>query len=72
MTILIALLVLLCLGLILAWGLLSVLHRVTEDGAQGEPTFREPGPIFHDHNVEQQVPRSQFAWQSRSHFRAPD
>jgi hypothetical protein len=72
MTILIALVVLVCLGLILAGGLLSVLHRVAEDGAQAEPTFREQGPIFHDHNVEQQIPRSQFAWQSRSHFRAPD
>jgi len=72
MNILIALLVLVCLGLILAWGLLSVLQRVTEDGAQGEPTFRELGPIFHDHHVEQQVARSQFAWQSRSHSRAPD
>jgi hypothetical protein len=72
MTILIALVVLVSLGLIVAWGLLSVFHQVTQDGGQGEPTFREPGPIFHDHNVEQQVPRSQFAWQSRSHFRAPD
>jgi len=72
MNTLIALLVLLSLGLILAWGLLSILDKVTQDGAQGEPTFREPGPIFHDHHVEQQVPRSQFAWQSRSHSRAPD
>jgi hypothetical protein len=72
MNILIVSLVLLCLGLILAWGLLSIVENATEDSAQGEPTFRELGPIFHDHYVEQQIPRSQFAWQSRSHSRAPD
>ena len=72
MNILIALLVFLCLGLILTWGLLGILEDATEKSAQGEPAFREPGPIFHDHYVEQQVPRSQFAWQSRSHSRAPD
>jgi hypothetical protein len=72
MNIVIALLVLLCLCLILASGILSIIENVTEDGAQSDPTFREPGPIFHDHNVEQQLPRSQFAWQSRSHSRAPD
>jgi hypothetical protein len=67
-----SLLILLGVGLILAWGLLSIFESMSEDSAQGEPTFREPGPIFHDHHVEQQVPRSQFAWQSRSHSRAPD
>ena len=72
MHIVIALLVLPCLYLILAWGILSIIENVTEDGAQSDPTFREPGPIFPDHNVEQQLPRSQFAWQSRSHSRAPD
>jgi hypothetical protein len=72
MNIVIALLVLLCLCLILAWGISSVIENVTDDGAQSEPTFRELGPMFHDHNVEQQLPRSQFAWQSRSHSRAPD
>jgi hypothetical protein len=72
MTIVIALLVLLCLCLILAWGILSVTENMTEDGAQSDPTFRDPGFIFHDHNVEQQLPRSQFAWQSRLHSRAPD
>ena len=71
MDIAIALLLFVCLGLILGWGVLSVLHNVTGDGAQGEPTFREPGPMFHDQHVEQR-PRSQFAWQSRSHSRAPD
>jgi hypothetical protein len=49
MNILIALLVLLCLGLILAWGLLSVIENAADDSAQGEPAFRELGPIFHDH-----------------------
>jgi hypothetical protein len=72
MTIVIALLVLLCMCLISAWGILSIIENVTDDGAQSDPTFRELGPIFHDHNVEQQLPRSQFAWQSRSHSRAPD
>jgi len=72
MNIAIALLVLLCVGAILASGLLTILKNVTEDCTQTEPTFREPGPLFHYQHVEQPLPRSQFAWQSRSHFRAPD
>jgi hypothetical protein len=68
----IALLLLLCLCLVLGWGVLSVIENLTKGGVYDEPTFREQGPIFHDHHAEQQNPRSQFAWQSRSHFRAPD
>jgi hypothetical protein len=72
MNIAIALLVLLCVGVILAWGMLTILKNMTEDSTQTEPIFREPGPLFHDQHVEQPLPRSQFAWQSRSHYRAPD
>jgi hypothetical protein len=68
----IAVLLLLCLCLMLGWGVLSVIQNLTEKGAHGEPTFREQGPIFHDQHTEQRNPRSQFAWQSRSHSRPPD
>jgi hypothetical protein len=52
-------------------GLLWLLHDwVEQDGYDG-PTFHDPGPIFHVHGAEREA-RSQFAWQSRSHFRAPD
>jgi hypothetical protein len=72
MSLAIILLLLLSLGLILVWGLLDLIQYLTGQTAYGEPAFREPGPIFHDHSAEQQAPRSQFAWQSRSHSRAPD
>ena len=47
-------------------------YDLTGKPAYDEPTFREPGPIFHDHSAEQLGARSQFAWQSRSHSKAPD
>jgi hypothetical protein len=72
MNIAIDLLLLLCLCLVLAWGLISLLQSLTAATAHDEPAFREPGPIFHDHSAEQQGVRSQFAWQSRSHSKAPD
>ena len=72
MDIAIALLLLLCLCLLLGWGVLIAMENLTEEGTYDEPTFRAQGPIFHDHHAEQRNPRSQFAWQSRSHFRAPD
>jgi hypothetical protein len=72
MTIPIAILLLLCLGLMLAWGLISLVQSLTGGAAHDEPAFREPGPIFHDHGTEQLGARSQFAWQSRSHSKAPD
>jgi hypothetical protein len=71
MNIAIALLLLLCLSLML-WGLVSVVQNLLEKAAYDQPEFREPGPIFHDHSAPQLVARSQFAWQSRSHSKAPD
>jgi hypothetical protein len=68
----IAVLLLLCLCLVLAWGLLSIFQGLTEKNVHDGPGFREPGPIFHDHRVELHGARSQFAWQSRSHSKAPD
>jgi hypothetical protein len=72
MNVAIDLLLLLCLCLVLAWGLISLVQSLTAGTAHDEPAFREPGPIFHDHGAEQQGVRSQFAWQSRSHSKAPD
>ena len=72
MNIAIVLLLLTCLALILAWGIISIIQNFTEKDLHAEPAFREQGPIFHDQHVEQHHPKSQFAWQSRSHFRAPD
>jgi hypothetical protein len=65
-------LVLMWLGLVLAWGLITVLQSLYGKTSYDEPAFREPGPIFHDHSAEQLGARSQFAWQSRSHSKAPD
>jgi hypothetical protein len=72
MDIAIGLLLLLWLGLMLAWGVISVVQNLTGKSTHDEPMFREPGPIFHDHSAEQFGARSQFAWQSRSHSKAPD
>jgi hypothetical protein len=72
MDIAIALLLLMWLGLLLAWGVISVVQNLTGRTAHDEPAFREPGPIFHDHSAGQLGARSQFAWQSRSHSKAPD
>ena len=76
MNIALALLLLICLCLVLAWGLISLVQHLSDKSAHDEPTFREPGPIFHDHSAEQLAEqlgaRSQFAWQSRSHSKAPD
>ena len=64
MTIAIAALSMLCFGLGLVLALLGVLRDLIGDHAQDAPAFRDPGPMFQA--------RSQFAWQSRSHFREPD
>jgi hypothetical protein len=72
MEIAIVFLLIVCVGLALAWAVLSVAQNLTDEGPYGEPTFRDPGPIFHDQHVGQHHPKSQFAWQSRSHSRAPD
>jgi hypothetical protein len=50
-------------------GLLNVLEGLLD--RQAEPMFHELGQIFHDQESEPRS-RSQFAWQSRSHFREPD
>jgi hypothetical protein len=66
--------VLLLLGFVLALmlGLLSVFQDLAERNCHGEPVFHDPGPIFHDQVADHREARSQFAWQSRSHSRAPD
>jgi hypothetical protein len=71
MDIAIALLLFMWLFIVLAWGLVSLVQNVLGKTAYGLPEFREPGPIFH-HSTQQLGARSQFAWQSRSHSRAPD
>jgi hypothetical protein len=67
MTTAIVVLSLLCFGLALALGIFGLLHDLLENTAQDGPIFREPGPVFQSFEA-----RSQFAWQSRSHFREPD
>jgi hypothetical protein len=67
--------VLLVLGFVLALilGLLSVFQDLAERPSHSEPVFHDPGPIFHDQVADYRgEARSQFAWQSRSHFRGPD
>jgi hypothetical protein len=64
-----------CLALLV--GVLSVLRDLVECNPQESPVFHDsgpmfPGPIFHDQVAEYREAKSQFAWQSRSHFRAPD
>jgi hypothetical protein len=72
MTILVTVLLLLVFGLALVMGLLSVLQDLVERNPQDTPIFHDPGPIFHDQVADNRDVRSQFAWQSRSHSRAPD
>jgi hypothetical protein len=72
MNVALALLLFTFLCLVLAWGLISILQTLSDRSAYDEPAFREPGPIFHDHSAVQLGTRSQFAWQSRSHSKAPD
>jgi hypothetical protein len=72
MNIAIALLLLLGLLVMLGSAVISVIENLTQSSPFDDPLFREPGPIFHDHNLGQESPRSQFAWRSRSHSRAPD
>jgi hypothetical protein len=72
MPIFVTLLLILGCVLLLLCGLMSVLRSLLERDVLGNPSFQEPGPIFHDQHVELLGARSQFAWQSRSHFRAPD
>ena len=72
MTILIIIVLLLVFCLALGWGLLSVLQDLVERNPQDTPIIHDPGPIFHDQVADYRDARSQFAWQSRSHSRAPD
>ena len=72
MNIVLDLLLLMGVCLVFAWGSISLLQDLSNKSAHDEPAFREPGPIFHDHNAGQLGARSQFAWQSRSHSKAPD
>ena len=72
MTILIALSLLLLLGVPLVICVLSVLRNLVERNVQDGPVFHDTGPVFHDPVAHYREARSQFAWQSRSHFRAPD
>jgi hypothetical protein len=58
--------------LALLFGLLSVFRDMIERFDQSGPVCRDSGPIFHDPEAANQQARSQFAWQSRSHFREPD
>ena len=64
MRILVIVSVFLIAALALMYGLLSVFRDLVERFGQGEPVFRD--------SVANQQARSQFAWQSRSHFREPD
>jgi hypothetical protein len=65
--------ILLLLGLaVVIWGACSVVREVMMHDGVGAPIFRDMGALFHDQGVEHQAARSQFAWQSRSHFRVQD
>jgi len=71
-TILVTIVLLLAFCLALGWGLLSVLEDLVERSPQDTPIIHDPGPIFHDQVADYRDARSRFAWQSRSHSRAPD
>ncbi len=62
----------LLLGLLLVAALLSVLREWVEHSTHDGPIVHDQGPIFHDQTADYRESRSQFAWQSRSHFRGPD
>jgi hypothetical protein len=75
MSVALSVLSLLSVGLLL-WGVLNMVRELPELDCQDGPSFQEPvaicdDPICNGGTVETQA-RSQFAWQSRSHFRAPD
>jgi hypothetical protein len=68
----IILIVCLLLTFCLALGLSSVLRHLVGHSTQEAPVFHDLGPNFPDPVAEYREPRSQFAWQSRSHSRGPD
>jgi len=72
MTILVTVLLLLAFALLLILGVFSVLRALVERNVHAGPVFQDPGPMFQSQDPDQREVRSQFAWQSRSHFRAPD
>jgi hypothetical protein len=72
MTILFTVLLLLAFALLLILGIFSVLRELIERNVYAGPVLQDPGPTFHSQSPDQRELRSQFAWQSRSHFRAPD
>ncbi len=72
MTTLITLSLLLAFTLVSVLGLLNVLRGLLDGNVHEGPAFQDPGPTFHDQSPEHRAVRSQFAWQSRSHFRGPD
>ena len=72
MTILVTIVLLLLLCLALGLGLLSVLQDLVEQSPQDAPIVHDSGAIFHDQVADSRDARSQFAWRSRSHSRAPD
>jgi hypothetical protein len=83
MSILVAVLLLVSVG-VLVLGVLSIIRDLPELDSQGEPSFQETAalcsgpignegtPLCNDGSADNRQARSQFAWQSRSHFRAPD
>jgi hypothetical protein len=76
MSIVVAVLLLVSVGVLLL-GVFSIIRDLPDLDSQGEPSFQETAavcnrPIGNEGSVDNQHARSQFAWQSRSHFRAPD
>jgi hypothetical protein len=68
---------LLLLGVLLLFGVLGMIRELPELDGQGEPLFDESAAICNapncsDGTSDTHQARSQFAWQSRSHSRAPD
>jgi hypothetical protein len=77
MTILIAACLLLAFCLALVLSLVSVLRDLLERNPSESPVFHDssptyPGPMFHGQVAAYRGTKSQFAWQSRPHSRAPD
>lgn len=68
---------LLLLGVLLLSGVLGMIRDLPELDGQGEPLFEETAPVCDAPNCNEVTSdthqaRSQFAWQSQSHSRAPD
>ena len=72
MAFIIIVLLLLGFGVALVFASFSVLEGLVEHSAQDSPIFHDLNAMFHDQVAEYREARSQFAWQSRSHFRGPD